>query len=154
MVTEDSTKMYKLLAEVDDNIKRKQRQLEELYRLKGMLVHLPKEVLEMSGRAMMLSDSLAHLIFDECEEDRGDLAYAKLFDADFNFPPKPTFNEYSQTFSRRGDLKVQTPLGEEIKFTAIVGSVAKPPSCRIEEVKSVEEVTRYKAVCDDDGEEL
>ena len=145
----EEKKVYSMLDRVDRTIETRTKQLNEAHRLKELLLGLPEEVLAMDAEPSLSYGNRLSLNFNG-----GDLTYAALFDLGFEFPAKPTFNEYVQSFSRRGTKKVKTLLYGEVEVNAFVSDIAKPPSCEIVASTEMQEVTTYKAICADNGEEL
>ena len=62
---------------------------------------------------------------------------------------KAKFNSYNKGWTYTGNFIVGE---DEIEVKVDGGS--KPPQCRIEEIKEFKEVTTYKAICDETGEEV
>ena len=65
------------------------------------------------------------------------------------FGLKPTFKTSSGGWYYKGSLMIG-----EFEVTIMVDGGSSPPNCRIEETKETREVTTYKAICPETGEEL
>ena len=142
-----------MLAAANTSVTRAEKRLREAHQLKTLLSYLPKEVLSLDGEAMLGygSETIVSIHFS-----KSDLAYAALHDAGFEFEAKPQFQRWSQTFNKVGVLWIDVPANGKVKYQATVG-ITKPPSCEIvmeTEIEPEHEVTTFKAICADSGEEL
>lgn len=147
---------------LDQEIQDLQKKLGRILEVKRLAKLLPPEIQQLPGSVSTWNTTQLFITLTG-----GDKTYATLFDLGLEFPPKPVFNEYSQSFSRETSTKVldetrMVPVGdsEDIKEPKVIGvsitvvGVEKPPSCRIEEYSEEETVTKYRAVCEEDGTEL
>jgi len=137
-----------------------QKRLARVLEIKRLAQLLPLEIQKSKGHISVYSSGKLYVNLAG-----GDLKYAELFDLGFEFPPKPTFNEYNQEFSRETKMEVldktQVTGDEEsgyqptkVQVEITIEGIEKPPSCRVVSYDKLEVVKKFKAVCDEDGSEL
>jgi len=146
---------------LDQEIQDLQKKLGRILEVKRLARLLPSEIQQLPGSISTWNTSQLSITLTG-----GDRTYAELFDLGLDFPPKPTFNEYNRGFSRETSTRVldETRMiatdvegvkePKVIEVSISVAGIEKPPSCKIEEYEVEETVTKYKAVCEESGEEL
>ena len=136
---------------LESTTKRYLKTIQELERSKSVVKLLPLDVLELEWQ---VSEYIPYDVTTHLRFNGGDKEYAVLFDAGFEFPIKPRFNEYTQSFYRDGRLTINDSLNGDIVIEASVGNIDKPPSCKIIETKKRKTVKTFEAICEETGEKI
>ena len=152
-----------IIEELDNEILEVQKKLGRILELKRMAKLLPIQIQQSEGSISTYSAGNRMTITLR----GGDTKYAEIFDLGFDFPVKPSFNEYNREFLRKGTTEISDEtrmvssdeegvglIPTKIKVEVTVVGIEKPPSCTIIEIKKRETVKRYKAICEETGEDL
>jgi len=142
-----------LIDKLDEELKDLQVLLQErlgrILEVKDKVKKLPPEIQSLDGEASIWSRSRIYITLRG-----GESVYSKLQELGFDFPQKLNFLESNQAFYREGSQEIPDGDNPPIKVIAIIYGFEKPPQCEIVEEEVMEKVTKYKAICKENGEEL